>query len=79
MFLIEGFSNEIVCFVTKPILILNDHVTFSVLDRLWYPLYAAHSSEVGHAVSRLYQSLSLFLDNFLFAFKSRCREKVFAK
>ena len=32
--LIQGFSNEIVCFVTKPILILNDHVTFSALDRL---------------------------------------------
>ena len=46
MFLIQGFCNEIVCFVTKPILILNDHVTFSVLDRLWYPLYAGQSIEL---------------------------------
>ena len=46
MFLIQGFCNEIVYFVTKPILILNDHVTFSVLDRLWYPLYAGQSIEL---------------------------------
>lgn len=46
MFLMQGFCNEIVCFVTKPILILNDHVTFSVLDRLWYPLYAGQSIEL---------------------------------